>query len=282
MGLFDGAHRRASASFASTAHVARLLGAPVRAGRRRRGAGPLGRRAGARVRHLRPRRADRRRDPQPGRLRPARGDPARGARRGRRAGARRARAGRGVAAPSRHLGLVPAAERAAEALRHRRRALGARGRRRASTWTPCCGSPAPRPTLAGDAVGPGGRGRRRGRRAGRSSRSPAGRRSPSATPRPPSCCTAAGAEVVDRRPAARRGAARRAPAALVIGGGFPEVHAGELSANDGAARRRSPTLAARGAPIAAECAGLLYLSRQLDGAADVRRARRRRGDDRRG
>ncbi|MDT0301264.1 cobyrinate a,c-diamide synthase [Streptomonospora wellingtoniae] len=53
--------------------------------------------------------------------------------------------------------------------------------------------------------------------------------------------------------------------ALIVGGGFPEVHAAELSAN-AALRGAVAGLAARGAPVAAECAGLLYLSRSLDGA----------------
>jgi cobyrinic acid a,c-diamide synthase len=51
---------------------------------------------------------------------------------------------------------------------------------------------------------------------------------------------------------------------LVIGGGFPEVHAAELSANE-SLRSSIRELAATGAPIAAECAGLLYLARDLDG-----------------
>ncbi|MFG2682610.1 cobyrinate a,c-diamide synthase [Streptomyces sp. NPDC048392] len=51
---------------------------------------------------------------------------------------------------------------------------------------------------------------------------------------------------------------------LVIGGGFPEVYASELSANDGL-RKSVAELALSGAPVAAECAGLLYLCRDLDG-----------------
>ncbi|MFJ7102278.1 MULTISPECIES: cobyrinate a,c-diamide synthase [Streptomyces] len=51
---------------------------------------------------------------------------------------------------------------------------------------------------------------------------------------------------------------------VVIGGGFPEVYASELSANE-ALRKQIAELAARGAPVAAECAGLLYLCRELDG-----------------
>lgn len=51
---------------------------------------------------------------------------------------------------------------------------------------------------------------------------------------------------------------------LVIGGGFPEMYAPELSANE-PLRKAVADLAAAGAPVAAECAGLLYLSRSLDG-----------------
>ncbi|MGK5497435.1 cobyrinate a,c-diamide synthase [Streptomyces sp. URMC 125] len=54
-------------------------------------------------------------------------------------------------------------------------------------------------------------------------------------------------------------------AGLVVGGGFPEVYAPELSANE-PLRRAVAALAGSGAPVAAECAGLLYLARELDGA----------------
>ena len=52
-------------------------------------------------------------------------------------------------------------------------------------------------------------------------------------------------------------------AGLVIGGGFPEVHAAQLSAN-AALRSQVAALAKAGAPVLAECAGLLYLARSLD------------------
>ncbi|WUH31120.1 cobyrinate a,c-diamide synthase [Streptomyces sp. NBC_00445] len=75
--------------------------------------------------------------------------------------------------------------------------------------------------------------------------------------------TAAGAEVVafdplrdEQLPDGTRG--------LVIGGGFPEVYAAELSANE-PLRKAVAALAEAGAPVAAECAGLLYLCRELDG-----------------
>jgi cobyrinic acid a,c-diamide synthase len=52
---------------------------------------------------------------------------------------------------------------------------------------------------------------------------------------------------------------------LVIGGGFPEVYAAQLAGNL-PLRRTVAELASTGAPIAAECAGLLWLCRTLDGA----------------
>ncbi|MFB9447862.1 cobyrinate a,c-diamide synthase [Dactylosporangium vinaceum] len=75
--------------------------------------------------------------------------------------------------------------------------------------------------------------------------------------------TAAGARVApvdplrdERLPDGARG--------LVVGGGFPEVYAEQLSGN-GALRRAVGDLAAGGGAVAAECAGLLWLCRTLDG-----------------
>ncbi|MEU4931758.1 cobyrinate a,c-diamide synthase [Streptomyces yokosukanensis] len=76
--------------------------------------------------------------------------------------------------------------------------------------------------------------------------------------------TAAGAEVVTFDPL-RDEQLPSGTAGLVVGGGFPEVYAGELSANE-PLRRAVAELALGGAPVAAECAGLLYLCRELDGA----------------
>ncbi|MFF7144900.1 cobyrinate a,c-diamide synthase [Streptomyces nodosus] len=75
--------------------------------------------------------------------------------------------------------------------------------------------------------------------------------------------SAAGAEVVSFDPL-RDERLPEGTGALVIGGGFPEVYAAELSANE-PLRREVAALAGSGAPVAAECAGLLYLCRELDG-----------------
>jgi len=164
-----------------------------------------------------------------------------------------------VAAPSRHLGLVPAAERRAEA-RASVDALAtlvaasvdldevaaiARSAPplQASPWTPPVAPPlAERPVIA---------------LAG----GPAFSFSYAETPE---LLTAAGAEVVvvdplreEKLPAGTRG--------LVVGGGFPEVYADQLGAN-APLRAAVAGLAASGAPIAAECAGLLWLCRTLDDA----------------
>ncbi|MEG8280122.1 cobyrinate a,c-diamide synthase [Streptomyces sp. AHA2] len=75
--------------------------------------------------------------------------------------------------------------------------------------------------------------------------------------------TAAGAEVVPFDPL-RDGDLPEGTRGLVIGGGFPEMYASELSANE-PLRKAVSVLADSGAPVAAECAGLLYLCRELDG-----------------
>lgn len=79
----------------------------------------------------------------------------------------------------------------------------------------------------------------------------------------PELLTAAGADVVVLDPL-RDERLPEGTAGLVIGGGFPEVYVGELAANE-PLRAAVAGLAASGAPVAAECAGLLYLARSLDG-----------------
>jgi cobyrinic acid a,c-diamide synthase len=74
---------------------------------------------------------------------------------------------------------------------------------------------------------------------------------------------AAGAEVVAFDPLT----AERLPAgtdALVVGGGFPEIYADRLTANE-SLRREVRRRARAGMPVVAECAGLLWLGTTLDG-----------------
>jgi cobyrinic acid a,c-diamide synthase len=73
---------------------------------------------------------------------------------------------------------------------------------------------------------------------------------------------AAGAEVVAFDPLSDP--LPEATAALYLGGGFPELHAEALSANTDLRRQVASEIAA-GLPVIAECAGLLYLGRELDG-----------------
>ncbi|AEV86189.1 cobyrinic acid a,c-diamide synthase [Actinoplanes sp. SE50/110] len=164
-----------------------------------------------------------------------------------------------VAAPSRHLGLVPAAERRAEALASvdalatlieasvdlDEIAAVARSAPplAAASWTPQAPDPVPgRPTVA-LAGGPA---------------------FTFAYAETAELLTGAGAEVVIVDPL-RDEKLPDGTRALVVGGGFPEVYAAELSANE-PLRESVRRLAAAGRPIAAECAGLLWLCRTLDGA----------------
>jgi len=52
--------------------------------------------------------------------------------------------------------------------------------------------------------------------------------------------------------------------ALILAGGFPEVYGAELAANE-ALRAQVRTLAGAGRPVLGECGGLLYLCDELDG-----------------
>ncbi|MFK4211152.1 cobyrinate a,c-diamide synthase [Streptomyces sp. NPDC030920] len=175
-----------------------------------------------------------------------------------------------VAVPSRHLGLVPVAERRGDA-------VGAVGAMREQVVAGCdldalmalaraapalpgevwdavaaigaCGGPVPPPSSVG------GRGPVVAVASG-----------PAFTfsyAEHTELLTAAGAEVVPFDPL-RDEALPPGTRGLVIGGGFPEVYAAELSAN-AALRKAVAALAESGAPVSAECAGLLYLARSLDG-----------------
>ncbi|WP_435056989.1 cobyrinate a,c-diamide synthase [Streptomyces sp. bgisy060] len=175
-----------------------------------------------------------------------------------------------VATPSRHLGLVPVAERQAQAVE----AVAAQAEQvRAgcdldALWALARSAPPlPVEPWAPEAAG----------RAGASgSGTPAER---SSAPRVAvaggaaftfsyaehaELLRAAGAEVVTFDPL-RDEALPEGTRGLVIGGGFPEVYGPELSANE-RLRKAVAELAASGAPVVAECAGLLYLARSLDGA----------------
>jgi cobyrinic acid a,c-diamide synthase len=74
---------------------------------------------------------------------------------------------------------------------------------------------------------------------------------------------AAGAELVPFDPLADE-ALPPQTGALVLAGGFPEVFGTELAAN-APLRRSVREFAASGRPVLAECGGLLYLCRELDG-----------------
>ena len=168
----------------------------------------------------------------------------------------------GIITPSRHLGLIPAAERAASAAQAITQmgdliaascdldALLALARRApdlpALPWDPAAALasiPAPTPgpvvAIAGGAAFTFG------------------------YTEQAELLQAAGAQVMSFDPL-RDEDLPEDTAGLILGGGFPEMHAAELSANE-RLREQVSALARRGAPLAAECAGLLYLARTLDG-----------------
>ncbi len=168
-----------------------------------------------------------------------------------------------VATPSRHLGLVPAAERAADAVD----AVAAMGELIARTCDLeaiyAMAASAPRmsatpwdPYLA---LGPTPRIRVGGRPRVAIAGGPAFTFSYAEHAE---LLIAAGAEVVTVDPL-RDEALPAGTTALVIGGGFPEVHAAALSENE-RLRKDVADLAASGGVVVGECAGLLYLARELD------------------
>jgi len=164
-----------------------------------------------------------------------------------------------VAAPSRHLGLVPVVERQAEALSSVRAladlvassvdldAVLAAARSApplvVEPWSPSSPDPVPERPVVAVAGGP------------------AFSFSYTETVE---LLAGAGARVSTVDPL-RDEALPDGTSALVVGGGFPEVYAAELAANV-PLRKSVAWLAASGAPVAAECAGLLWLCRSLDGA----------------
>ncbi|MEV0532777.1 cobyrinate a,c-diamide synthase [Kitasatospora sp. NPDC050463] len=258
MGLFDGASGRGE--LASTAHVAKLLRAPVvlvvDASSQSRSVAalvhgfaswdPEVRLAGVILNRVA---SDRHEQLLREALEEGSGVPVLGA-------VRRSAA---VATPSRHLGLIPAVERSAEALR----AVADMGELVAASvdldavlalartappldataWDPAAEvervAGAPRIAVAGGAA------------------------FSFSYAENAELLTAAGAEVVPFDPL-HADALPADTAGLVIGGGFPELYVRELSAN-ATLRTAIAAFAGSGAPIAAECAGLLYLGRELDG-----------------
>ncbi len=274
MGLFDG---RGTTSFGSTAHVARLLGAPVLlvvdaaaqgrsvaalvagfAGydpRVRLGGVVLNRVGSARHEEI---------------LRAALDDlgvPVLGA----------LRRDDGVTVPSRHLGLVPVAERegpARQALDRLGAVVGAAvdldavlrlaasaGPLTTAAWSPEAALASPSTTDTGhptDPAGPPDRPRRRPVVA-----VAGGAAFSFSYPETAELLAAAGAEVAQVDPL-RDEALPPGTAALVLGGGFPEMHVADLAANE-RLRADVARLARAGHPVIAECAGLLYLARELDG-----------------
>jgi cobyrinic acid a,c-diamide synthase len=299
MGLFDG---RSSTSFGSTAHVAKLLSAPVllvvdAAAQGRSVAalvsGFVGYDPGVRIGGVVLNRVGSARHESI--LRAALADlgvPVLGV----------LRRDDGIAVPSRHLGLVPVAERegAARQAVQRLAALvsgavdlaavvalaGRAGPLDAAAWSPAeylngigrAGAP-PAPGQPGRPTQPGsgqpGSGQPGSGQPG--SGQPGSGQHPARPvvavaggaafsfcyPETAELLAAAGADVVTVDPL-RDEALPPGCRALVLGGGFPEMHAGELSANE-PLRADVARLAAAGAPVVAECAGLLYLARELDG-----------------
>ncbi len=161
-----------------------------------------------------------------------------------------------IHAPSRHLGLVPAGERAAESHRMLPRLASwiaegvdldavVRVARNAPplagpAWSPEAEWSGPRAVVA----------------------AAAGEAFTFRYTETVELLAAAGVDVVDVDPL-RDKALPEGCAGLYFGGGFPEVHADELSAN-GPLRAAVAAAAGRGMPIVAECAGMLYLCRELD------------------
>ncbi len=252
MGLFDG--RLGTGGFASTAHVARLLDAPVilvvdaRHASRSVGAlvhgmatfDPGVRVAGVILNQVgSPRHAQEARD--------AVGLPVLGV----------LPRNLAIEAPSRHLGLVPAAERDDAGIRAIGEAIAAHvdldavaaiartaPEVDASPWDPTAvvrpaSALRPRVAVAG------------------------GRAFTFRYPETEELLVAAGCEPVEFDPLT----AEKLPdgtAALWIGGGFPEMHADRLAANR-FLRADIAAAVAAGLPTVAECAGLLYLCDSLDG-----------------
>jgi cobyrinic acid a,c-diamide synthase len=169
----------------------------------------------------------------------------------------------GIEAPSRHLGLVPAGEReqaaatvqrlaeqvsthldlqAILAVAHTARALDV------AAWDPAAEVEPPSPVRPRVAIA-------------------AGRAFTFRYAETEELLRAAGCEPVELDPLTDT-ALPEGTSGLYLGGGFPEVHAAELSAN-ASLRASIADAVADGLPTVAECAGLLYLCRSVDGVPMV-------------
>ena len=168
----------------------------------------------------------------------------------------------GLATPSRHLGLVPAAERTEAA-----HALDGLATRIAASvdldrvLDVARGAPdlANEPWDPAREVRPAGPGRPVVAMAG-------GRAFTFRYAETEELLRAAGCEVVTFDPMADR--LPDGTAGIYLGGGFPEVHATDLTGN-ATLRHDLRTAIGRGVPTVAECAGLLYLCTSLDGSPMV-------------
>ncbi|WP_319804911.1 cobyrinate a,c-diamide synthase [Nocardioides kribbensis] len=170
----------------------------------------------------------------------------------------------GVSAPSRHLGLVPADERAlsAESLDHLADHVAAHVDLEA-----VLALAATAPDLAEDPWAPEAV-LRRPEGAGRPVVAVAGGRAFTFRyAETEELLRAAGCEVVGFDPM-HDTALPAGTAGVYLGGGFPEVHVGELGGNE-ALRAALRAAVLDGVPTVAECAGLLYLCDTLDGAPMV-------------
>ncbi|SNR48639.1 cobyrinic acid a,c-diamide synthase [Haloechinothrix alba] len=175
----------------------------------------------------------------------------------------------GIHAPSRHLGLVPVAEREREAAGMLRRlrewvtaGVDLDEVMRVARQAPELSGPAWDPAeelaqvpVAGTSVGGSGR---------TVVAAAAGQAFTFRYAENIELLRAAGVDVVDIDPLSDQSLPEGC-AGLYFGGGFPEVHIEGLAAN-AALRAEVASAVARGVPIVAECAGLTYLCTELDGA----------------
>jgi cobyrinic acid a,c-diamide synthase len=271
MGLYDGALGRDG--FASTAHVAAALGAPVvlvvdvshasrsvaavvqgmaSFDRRVRVAGVILNKAGSQ------RHADEVRDAIAVTGIPVLGSISRDD---------------GIVAPSRHLGLVPAEERpdAESAVARLADQVAARvdleavvavarsaGALHAAPWEPAA---------AVETVAPGTLDSRAAAADGPVVAVAGGRAFTFRYTETVELLHAAGCRTVTFDPTSDAGLPART-AGVYLGGGFPEVHASDLADND-SLRRALAAAVGSGVPTVAECAGLLYLCRSLEGVPMV-------------